>query len=396
MRRIVVGTVALGVLLMAGSAWGANFIALHSFTGGTSDGSYPVAALIADPAGNLYGTTRYGGEFGAGTVFELQRSGKTYTEVILYSFQNGDDGDSPAASLVRDKDGNLYGTTRLGGPSNAGIAFELSPSNGTWTETILWAFTGGNDGGAPQSPLTLKGNVLYGTTPEGGPTGNGVVYELQQVNGVWQEQPIYSFAGGSNDGCYPYTGLVFDKHGNMYGTAESCGPNMAGAVFELVKSKKTWTEQILHFFSGNSDGASANGGLVFDKAGNLYGMTQSGGTYTSGTVFELSPSNGSWTEQVIYNFTGGADGGFPGDSVILDNKGNLYGTAFNGGNLGWGTVFELSPSDGGWNQTVLYSFTGGNDGALPLASLLRKGNKLFGVAVEGGSAFEGSAFEIIM
>lgn len=393
MRKLTVFVVAICIICLGRSARASQLIPLHSFTGG-SDGSYPVGALIADSSGNLYGTTSYGGANGQGTVFELQPSGSTYNEIILYSFAGGSDGASPRASVIRDAAGNLYGTTRLGGPSNAGVVFELSPSGSSYTEKVLYAFTGGNDGGSPQAPLAIKGGVLYGTAPGGGSAFNGVVFALKEIAGVWHEQVIYNFAGGNNDGAYPYCGLIFDKLGNIYGTAESGGPNEAGAVFELTHSNGTWTEQVLHFFTGNGDGAEPNAGLIFDAAGNLYGLTTSGGTFSAGTAFELTPSGSSWTEQVIYNFTGGSDGGFPSDTVIRDSKGNLYGTTFNGGSNGYGTAFQLTSSGTTWSETNLYDFTGNSDGALPLASLLFHGGKLFGVADEGGSAFEGTAFEI--
>lgn len=395
MRRSAMIVVAVSMVWIMSTAQAATLITLHSFVGGNGDGSFPVSALIADRLGNLYGTTAYGGANGQGTVFELEHSGNNWNEIVLYSFAGGNDGASPRASLVFDKAGNLYGTTRLGGPAGAGTVFELSPSGGSWKESVLYAFTGGNDGWEPQAPMTIKGTTLYGTAPGGGAKGNGVVFQLSKVNGVWQQQVIYSFAGGNSDGSGPYCQLILDKQGNMYGTAESGGPNQAGSVFELKHSKSGWTEQTLHFFTGNSDGSNPNAGVIFDKAGNLYGLTTSGGTHSSGTAFELSPSQGGWNEKVIYNFTGGQDGGFPSDGVIADNKGNLYGTAFNGGANGWGTVFELTNSGGNWTETVLYSFTDGNDGAFPLASLLYRKGKLFGVADEGGTAGLGTAFEIV-
>jgi uncharacterized repeat protein (TIGR03803 family) len=394
MRSLALALVAGLLLLFANSAIAAtNETVLHTFVGG-SDGSYPVAGLIADASGNLYGTTRYGGANGQGIVYELTKSGTVWNETILYSFAGGNDGASPAAPVVMDKSGNLYGTTRLGGPDNAGTVFELTPVNGSWQESVLYAFTGGNDGGAPQGAVTIVGNGLIGATPEGGSHGNGAVFALRQVNGKWQEQVLYNFLGGSSDGEYPYGQLVLDNTGNIYGTALSGGPNQEGSVFELSHSNGTWTETTLHFFTGNADGASPNPGLVFDKNGNLYGMTQSGGKYTSGTIFELSPSNGSWTESILYNFTGGRDGGFPAASVVLDKNGNLFGSAFNGGTNGFGTVFQLTPSAGAWTQTVLYSFSGGNDGALPQSALLLDRNMMIGTSTEGGSNNTGVVFAV--
>jgi len=175
MRSQLLPLLVLGITVSVGNALANNEKVLHSFSGGT-DGSYPVAAMIADRAGNLYGTARYGGANGQGTVFELTNSGGTWNETILYSFAGGNDGASPSGTLVFDTAGNLYGTTRLGGPDNSGTVFKLSKINGTWEESVLYSFTGGNDGGSPQAALTIDGNALIGTAPGGGAYGNGVVF----------------------------------------------------------------------------------------------------------------------------------------------------------------------------------------------------------------------------
>lgn len=392
--RLRISLVTLVLIFFTMSSLAAsNESVLHTFTA-NGDGSYPVVALVADKSGNLYGTTRYGGANGQGIVFELTQSHGVWSETILYSFAGGNDGASPAASVVIDSTGNLYGTTRLGGPDNAGTVFKLTLVNGGWQESVVYAFTGGNDGGSPQSPLTIAGNALIGTTPGGGARGSGVVYGLQQVNGQWQEQVLYTFLGGSSDGAYPYSKLIYDSAGNIYGACESGGPNQEGSVFELSRSGSTWKEKTLYFFTGNLDGGTPDAGVIFDKFGNLYGTTSTGGKYNSGTVFELAPGNGTWTESVLYNFTGGLDGGFPSAAPIIDNNGTLFGTAFNGGTNGYGTVFQLTPSAGAWTETVLYSFTGGNDGALPLGSLLLDGNVVIGAATEGGSNDTGVVFAV--
>src|SRR5579872_1234412 len=349
----------ISVAFLAGNALASNEKILHTFTAG--DGSYPVAALIADQSGNLYGTTRYGGANGQGTVYELTNSKGVWNETILYSFAGGDDGASPAASVVFDTAGNLYGTTRLGGHHNVGTVFKLAHVNGSWNESVLYSFTGGNDGGSPQAALTIVDSALIGTTPAGGAYANGTVFGLREVNGQWQQEVLYSFVGGNSDGAYPYSTLILDKAGNIYGTTESGGPNQAGSVFELSQSGSKWNEKVLYFFTGNLDGGSVNAGVIFDKAGNLYGTTTSGGNYNSGTIFELTNSNGTWKESVLYNFTGGNDGGFPYDAPVLDQNGNLFGTTFNGGLYGYGTVFQLTPSAGAWTETVLHTFAAGSE-----------------------------------
>jgi uncharacterized repeat protein (TIGR03803 family) len=290
--------------------------------------------------------------------------------------------------------GNLYGTTRFGGSSNQGTVFELTPSGTTWTEKVLYSFTGGSDGGDPQAALTVFGGGLLGTAPQGGAYGNGVVFHLTRSAGKWSETVLYSFAGGSGDGAYPYSSIVLDKSGNLYGTTESGGPNQAGSVFELSGSGSSYTEKVLYFFTGNTDGGTLDGGVIFDKAGNLYGTTASGGKYSTGTVFELTPSNGTWTESVLYNFTGGTDGGFPSAAVTMDRNGVLFGTTYVGGTSSAGTVFELSPSAGAWTENVVYSFTGGNDGGLPIAPVLSYNGGVVGTTVEGGSTQAGVAFEV--
>lgn len=394
MRSRSVSFVAVAVVLIGSAFAATNEKVLHTFDSNSGDGSYPVAGLTADSSGNLYGTTRYGGANGQGTVFKMVQQNGSWSESVIYSFAGGNDGASPAASVVADAAGNLYGTTRLGGPDGQGTVFELSPSNGSWTESVLYSFTGGDDGGSPQSPLAIRGNTLLGTAPGGGTKGNGVVFHLVPQNGKWTEKVIYNFAGGSTDGAYPYSALVFDKSGNIYGTTESGGPNQAGTVFELSLSAGKWTETVLYFFTGNVDGGTLDAGVIFDKLGNLFGTTASGGKYGTGTVFELSLVNSAWTESVLYNFTSGTDGGLPAAGLSIDANGSLYGTTYVGGTSSAGTVFQLSPSAGAWTETVLYSFTGGNDGGFPTSTvLLYKGMKL-GTTIEGGTSQQGVVFNV--
>jgi len=393
MRFKTLAMLAMSLMLLPSAAIASNELVLHTFAGG-SDGSYPVAGLVADASGNMYGTTRYGGANSSGTVFKLTQSGGAWSENVIYSFAGGNDGSSPAAALIIDEAGNLYGTTRLGGPANAGTVFELSPSGNSWTETVLYSFTGAMDGGSPQAALTLRGGSLFGTTPQGGASGNGTVFHLVQVNGKWKQHVLYSFVGGSGDGAYPYCPVIFDKAGNIYGATESGGPNQAGSVFELQHSGGVWTEKVLYFFTGNLDGGTLDAGVIFDSVGNLYGTTASGGKNSVGTVFELVASKGTWTEQVLYNFTGAQDGGFPSAGLVMDKHGNLFSTTYIGGTSSSGTVFQLTPSAGGWTETVLYSFSGGNDGGFPLAGLLLRNGHLFGTTVEGGTSQSGVAFKV--
>ena len=279
------------VTVLVTSTWAAtNEKVLHSFNGNGADGYQPEASLIFDAVGNLYGTTYWGGTYGFGTVFELTPSGGGgWTETVLHSFQpNGTDGNYPIAGLIFDAAGNLYGTTSAGGTYGFGTVFELTPEEGGgWTETVLLNFNG-------------------------------------------------------TDGSYPHAGLAFDAAGNLYGTTGYDGTYHYGTVFELTPTAGGgWTETVLHSFGNGTDGASPFAGLIFDAAGNLYGTTSAGGTYGTGTVFELTGGR----EQVLYSFKSryGADGATPYAGLIFDAAGNLYGTTYWGGNYGDGTVFELTP-----------------------------------------------------
>jgi uncharacterized repeat protein (TIGR03803 family) len=325
---------------------------LHSFGDG-KDGYSPFAGLIFDNSGNLYGTTgaRVNGKSN-GTIFELSpNSDDKWTERVLHNFVNDKDGMFPDASLVFDKAGNLYGTTSQGGQySLFGTVFELSPSSGgKWAERILHNFNNnGRDGYQPLAGLIVdaSGN-LYGETSQGGSgTGCscGTVFELSPgKNGVWTEKVLHNFNNNGKDGFYPYQGLILDVSGNLYGTTYQGGTHRNGTVFELSPGAHgRWTEHVLHSFDGN-DGANPAAGLSLDAAGNLYGTTQSGGTYSEGTVFELSPgTNGKWMERVLHSFSNnGKDGTWPEAAVIFDSSGNLYGTTRTGGAYGNGTVFEI-------------------------------------------------------
>ncbi len=348
---------------------------LHNFNG--TDGATPAAGLVSDVAGNLYGTTSSGGTYGYGTVFELTpAAGEGWTEQVLHRF-NSTDGDGPVAGLLFDAAGNLYGTTSSGGTYGYGTVFELTPAaDGSWAEKVLHSFAGyPTDGNFPNSGLIFDtvGN-LYGTTPYGGandcvdygyPSGCGMVFELTPtLGGVWTEQVLYNFNNNGTDGHYPDAGLIFDAAGNLYGTTDRGGGadtciGGCGTVFELTRSPhspnavgRRWTEQVLHTFNADTaDGANPVASLIFDAAGNLYGTTLAGGPYDCvegfgcGTVFELTPAaGGGWTEQVLYNFAGyPTDGSWPYAGLIFDAVGNLYSTTNAGGDYNAGTVFEITP-----------------------------------------------------
>jgi len=332
---------------------------LHSFN--NNDGNNPAGTLIFDAVGNLYGTTAQGGPHGGGVVFELApETGGGWTFSILHAFGNGHDASYPLSALTSDSAGNLFGTTWIGGEYGLGTVFELSPAaGGGWTEKVLHSFGNGNDGQNPISAVILDaaGN-LYGTTNGGaGTTLYGTVFELSPTaGGLWQEKIVHAFKNNGKDGMGPVGSLILDAAGNLYGTTEIGGSCencfvAAGTVFELLpKAGGSWTEEILHNFNPNGvDGQEPNAGLIFDSAGNLYGTTSGGGAHgnsgSGGIVFQLKPAaGGGFTERILHSFGAGTDGNIPGwSNLIFDASGNLYGTTKTGGTNDAGTVYKITP-----------------------------------------------------
>jgi uncharacterized repeat protein (TIGR03803 family) len=367
---------------------------LHSFN--SSDGASPDAGLVFDSAGNLYGTTYSGGSHGSGTVFELApAAGGKWKEKVLYSFSHSSDGFGPAAALIMDGAGNLYGTAAGGGAHSAGLVFELTPeTGGGWTETVLHDFSLGT---APLSGLVrdAAGN-LYGT---GGAGGIGLVFELlPSSGGSWTAKVLYKF--NTTDGFFPQGGLLLGASGNLYGTTEYGGTDSYGTVYELKpETGGRWAEKVLYNFGNNgTDGYYPTANLIEDGMGNLYGMTTGTGEF-GGTVFELTRGqDGSWTESVLHSFVdNGSDGYGPTGPLVFDGSGNLYGTTGLGGANSGGTVFELSPNgDGTWTETILHNFgINASDGHYPYSGLVfdTRGN-LYGTTAEGGANDAGTVFEV--
>jgi uncharacterized repeat protein (TIGR03803 family) len=319
--------------------------ALYAFSDG-SDGGFPNAGVVLDANGNLFGTASTGGNFqcsiGCGVVYELVKSSK-WSESVLHAF-TGSDGQYPNAVLLQGRNNAFYSTTWFGGSTGNGTVFSLTPSSSSWTETILYSFSGTADGSAPAAGVIAdaKGN-LYGTTYKFDGDNDGVAYELQKrSHGSWKDRVLYSFTGqgGGED---PYAGLLMASKRKLYGTTIEGGSNGAGAAFELRREAHgSWTEHDLHVFGGAGDGGTPYGGLVADTAGNLFGTTLFGGANNAGTIYELSATRGGrWKERIVYSFTGGADGGNPGGTLTIDSGGNLYGTA-GGGQNGSGVIFEIA------------------------------------------------------
>lgn len=400
------GTLAIAILsitMAAPAAMAQSFNVVHSFTGG-ADGANPFSGLTADRGGQLYGTASRGGspgvcqyEGGCGTVYRLTPHGSSLLFSPLYTFTGSlNDGGYPESGVTIAPDGTLYG--------NSGVIYNLRPPASIpgsvfvpWTETLIYTFSYLPDGFGPSGHLAVDsaGNI-YGTTEFGGRSngcgagglGCGSVYQLTKSNGSWNRNVLYKFQGVA-DGGQPLGGVILDQSGNLYGTTPESfyGNWCCGAVFEVSPSGSGWTETNLGTFSFATTGENSYARLIFDPAGNLYGVASSGGANGGGTVVELTPSSGGWSFNPLYSFTctvctyeSGPYGG-----LAMDSAGNLYGTTRNEGAYNMGSVFKLTPSGGAWIYTDLHDFTGGSDGGLPDGDLLVDSNgNVFGTTYAGG------------
>ncbi|HUI84280.1 MAG TPA: choice-of-anchor tandem repeat GloVer-containing protein [Candidatus Binatia bacterium] len=377
---------------------------LHTFTGG-SDGARPWAGVTMDRAGNVYGTTS-GGGLGDGTVFRLTRSATVWSFASLYSFQGDTDGAYPRSPVIFGPDGNLYGTTSGGGITDdcCGTIYKLTASCHsvvcTWTESVLYRFQGGSDGSAPAGGIVFDpaGNI-YGTTYSGGGSGCGgpgcgTVFKLASSGGSWSESLVYRFTGGA-DGAAPLATVTLDQAGNLYGTASGAGRNGLGVVFQLSPTGSGWSESVLHAFQNGNDGATPIGGLIFDSTGNIYGTTYHGGPNRNGAVFELSPSGGGWILNVLYIFPAGGFEGGPWATLFMDRAGSLYGTTYYGGTQRDGSVFKLTPSNGGWTERDLYDFSIYDGEALYGSVIVDSNGVVYGTTYfGGGNRTTGEVFKI--
>ena len=310
-----------------------------------TNGSTPFTGPIHGPDGVFYGTTAYGDAYNGGNVYAVTRSGGRWVSSTVWAFGGtSGDGTLPECDLVMDKSGNLYGTTYGGGAYNAGTVFELSKVNGVWTETVLHSFRGYGDGVEPYAGLLMAGSgTFYGTTLYGGNYGNGAVFKLFQSRGVWKVKTIYSFNG--SDGYEPWGPVIRDKNGALYGTTYAGGYWDAGVVFMLSRSVGKWTETVLHTFpfqNGSNDGYEPTAGLTLGPSGSLYGTTLTGNA-SDGIVFQLTQSGGTWTETILHQFSGKGDGGELQGGITLDKNGALYGMTVGGGKYNYGTVWKITP-----------------------------------------------------
>jgi uncharacterized repeat protein (TIGR03803 family) len=394
--------------VFAASAFAATETVLHNFNDNGTDGFNPYGALIFDKAGNLYGTTVWGGAYDSGRVFELALEGGVWTETVLHSFNpNGKDGTFPWGTLIFDSTGNLYGTTQTGGVYEYGAVFEMTPGkNGVWEEKVLHNFNGGNgkDGAGPLAGMIFDGSGnLYGTTELGGAYQYGTVFELSsKTGGGWTEKVLHSFNPNTKDGVAPNASLILDTSGNLYSTTLEGGAYSLGTVFELSpKTGGGWKEKVVHSFNSNGkDGYFPFAALTLDGSGNLYGATSVGGTKYGGVAFELMPkTSGGWTEKILYDF-GSPGATDPFGQLIFDGSGNLYGTTGTNGPDDSGSVFKLTPqSSGKWTQTVLHNFDGTDGDNAHAGVVFDASGNLYGTTYNGGNSTScksgcGTVFEI--
>ena len=392
-RLIVVLSSAVFALAMSAASQTESVI--YNFSGTTSN---PLGRMVFDSKGNLYGSGNSGG------VFELvPEADGSWTETTIANL-GSKQFDYSIGGLIFDSKGHLYGTSAYGGSKQLGTAFELAPQpGGGWILKTLHAFGTGTDGRLPDSALVFDsaGN-LYGVTLYGGAHKLGSVFKLTaQPRGPWKEEVLHSFGAGS-DGQYPYSSLTPDGAGNLYGTADAGGTYGAGIAYELTpQTDGTWKEKILYNFGSGSDGGTPYSDLIFDKSGNLYGTTAGGGAYGYGTAFELTRnSQGDWSETILHNFGSGSDGIEPVTGLVFDGSGNLWGTTFVGGadvcsgDSYGGNVFELASTAAGWTETVFANFCSDTGPGGAEGIVFNPSGTLYGITYAGGTYGGGAAFKI--
>jgi uncharacterized repeat protein (TIGR03803 family) len=432
MNTFFASAVAIAALgLFAQPSTAATFKVEHNFCAKTNctDGAAPVAAMTPDGNGNYYGTTVEGGDYDQGTVYLASNKTGHWVFTRIHSFCPNNDcvaGAAPDGGIILDKDGNLYGTATTGGPNNDGVVYEMSHATGKWVYHVLYTFcrnTGCTDAKSPGfQTLTYQGaatgvaydgtSPLYGATEGGGAQDDGAVFELTKSGTKWTEKVIYSFCTKTNctDGGHPFGGVVMDGNGNLFGTATLGGvanssDQCCGVFFGLKHNGAKWSYASLYSFCSRLVGQTCEDGNapmatpIIDAEGNFYGTTAFGGKFDAGTVYKISPASGGAkaTLKVLHNFcskTDCPDGAVPfATPLLMDSKGTLYGTTFNGGNNNYGTVYSL----GGATLdkfTELFAFNNTN-GDQPIAGLtMDKTGTLYGTASAGGKNTGGVFFQI--
>jgi len=397
---VLVLTVGFATAIIATQpAQAQTFSVIHKFRG-EGDGSNPEISVTLDRAGNLYGGTLLGGNHGqdcnstCGMIFKMTRAGSGWAYFPLYLF-TGQDGGADSR-LTFGPNGSLYGVGGFGGT----YAYNLRPPATRcssflceWNDTVDWTFCCEVE--SPGGLTFDQAGNMYGASEDGGWLGHcsggngcGYIFQLVPADGGWMENVIYEFHG--TDGAHPAGELILDQEGNLYGTTAGVATGDGnGNVFELTPSGSGyWNETVLYSFQGGSDGKFPMAGVIFDPEGNLYGASASGGANDRGTIFELTPSNGGWNFNLLYSPSGSGPVGFGvTSSLIMDATGNLYGSLITGGAYGFGSVFKLTPSNGGWSYTSLHDFTGDLDGATPYGSpVMDSSGNLYGTTFAGGTS----------
>ncbi len=393
---IIIGATLLVMItnVAAQPAQAQTFTVLHTFTG--PDGADPLAHLTLDRAGNLYGTASEGGGGNeGGTAFKLSRKNGGWVFALLYTFQDLYNAAAPNA-VVLGPDGSLYGSSRSGGGYLDGTVFRLTPPTTIcgsvscpWVQDVIHRFVGHSDGCTPKDIVfDTSGNIFGATSDALCNTQTGTIYELTPSGGGWTKSLLYTFPG--NDGAIPNSALVIDSAGNIYGTTEfSSGSGGTyfdfGTVYQLAPSGSGWIHTTLYSFTNMTGGAFPQG-VILDPTGDLFGVTPVGGSNNTGTAFELTPGSGGWTFNAFFNFTGLARCG-PGAPLTIDNQGNLYGVTQCDGYFEKGSVFKLTPAvGGGWNYSDLHDFDGGPDGGYPAAAVvLDASGNIYGTTSQGGN-----------
>jgi uncharacterized repeat protein (TIGR03803 family) len=412
LRAGVFGAITVGLLATAAMpAQAASYSVVHSFTGMTQgDGEEPSSALVADSQGRLYGTTFEGGQFGQGSVYRLTKTGKTWTEEVLFSFPSTQAG--PQGGVLIGPAGELYGTTQIGGNSISGSVWRLVPNGTGWTFTVLHEFNQfAGDGFYPRAGLTFgKDGLIYGTTngiqPQDGQGASmspmyGTVFSVSPQGDTVQYARLHVF-GGPNDGQFPQNGrLSIDRRGVITGTTALGGTGSDGIAYQLTPPKKTggaWKETILHNFGAAGDAVGPMSGVVQGKDGAFYGCA-TWGKLGAGAVFQLAPNGTTWGESLLYNFGSQTNDPYaaPFCTLTIDASGRLFGAANNGGVNLKGAFFRVDPPASGqtaWTETVLHSFGASGDAAQPSFAPVRVGKVYLGVANLGGADGKGAVYAI--
>jgi uncharacterized repeat protein (TIGR03803 family) len=410
----VVRILAIVVLMASPCAFAQSLTTLYSFGSQPHDGADPMSGIVFDKAGNIFGSAAIdGSQHGDGTVFELVRPDHpdgSWNRVAVHEFHGTPDGSLPESLPVLTASGKLFGTTWSGGVMNLGTVFASIPpatADGSWTTKILYSFGSfRGDGLNPNNGMISAHGSLFGVTSGGGIGRRGTVFMLTPPaapSGSWTEKVLYSF-NALPDAAFPSSPLTIDANGNLFGTALQGGANNLGAIYEIsppAASGGAWTETVIYSFNG-TDGTLPIGRLVIDASGALYGTTDGGGSKEEGTVFKLTrpaTTGAPWTESILFNFSGGIDGGNPSAGVTLDNEGHVFGPASTGGAGGpdfGGVIFVLSPpavEGDEWTENILHHF-GGPDGFSPVAPVVLRKDAIYGTTMLGGDFGKGTIFRL--